>query len=146
MRYVLLLTVCLSIACSQETTPGEAEATEFAVLARAYQESYVNGSENCERIIEAMDDSIAFSENGTAWSKPELEEFCPHLPQKNVVSTFNDQRLLTRELGYDFVTQLYIRERGDTMRETASRIWQRIDGRWKITQMNNLLHKAAADE
>jgi len=78
-------------------------------------------------------------ENGRKWTYAELERFCPHLPKKNVVYTYHDQRLLDHNLGYDFVSQLYVKHTGDTMRETASCIWQKTDDEWKITTMNNLI-------
>lgn len=98
------------------------------------------GSDNCEEILSGMDEKIQFSENGKTWSYSDLKKFCPHLPKKNVVETFNNQKLINPKLGYDFVSQLYVNKSGDTIRETASRIWEKSNNTWKIIQMNNSLN------
>jgi len=110
-------------------------------MAQTYQSIYNEGSENCDRILSAIDENIEMWENGSIWSYSDLRKFCPHLPKKNVVKTYNDQTLLEHNLGYDFVSQLFVIQNGDTMRETSSRLWQKKDTTWKIVKMKNLISR-----
>jgi len=101
----------------------------------------MDGGENCETILAAIDENIEMWENGNIWTYSDMEKFCPHLPKKNVVDTYNDRKLLSSDLGNDFVSQLYVTAKGDTIRETVSRIWKKRSQTWKIVQMNNLLNQ-----
>ncbi len=148
MKYFVLLLMVAIAACSNEHPPTEREEIEFRKTAVAFQYDYMGGSANCASILNAIDKNIQMSE--TRFGEPvmeltyeQLEEFCPHLPEKQVIKTVSEQRLLTTSLGYDYVSQLYLRITvGDTARETSSRIWQKKDGVWKIIMMNNSLNKA----
>ena len=109
-------------------------------MAQDYQSAYMEGSKNCDKILGRMDREIRMWENGSVWSYADLEKFCPHLPSKPVIQTYNKQVLLGHDLGYDYVSQLYLRRRGDTMRETTSRIWKKVGDEWKIVEMNSMLN------
>ena len=102
----------------------------------------MEGSENLEIILASLDKNIKMWENGKIWTYEDREKYGPHLPKKNVIETYNDQKLLDSGLGYDYVSMLYINSKGDTLRETASRIWKNKDQKWKIVSMNNLINKA----
>lgn len=141
MKYGFLILLALLTSCKTNNSVTQAEIDKFEQLTQSYQTAYMEGSENCEEILAAMDENIKMWENGKVWTYSDLENFCPHLPQKNVVQTFNDQKLLDSNLGYDFVSQLYVSTKGDTMRETVSRIWKKKSNTWKIIRMNNLLKK-----
>lgn len=130
-------------SCQSENKTTENENGKFAEMTQIYQETYMEGGENCEKILLAMDEKIQFSENGKSRGFADLEKFCPHLPKKNVVTTFSDQKLINSNVGYDFVSQLYVNIKGDTIRETASRIWEKSNDTWKIIQMNNSLNRKA---
>lgn len=101
----------------------------------------MEGSKNCDQILAAMNEDTKMWENGNTWSFSDLKEYCPHLPKKNVIEMYNNQKLLNHDLGYDYVSQLYISPHGDTLRETVSRIWKITDNAWKIAEMNNLINK-----
>ena len=140
MKYNYLLLLGLIFSCKAETPVSEAEQSEFASMAQAYQGKYNEGSKNLAEILSSIDKDIHMWENGKIWTHADLEEFGPHLPAKNVIANYNQQKLLERDLGYDFVSQLYISTlSGDTLRETASRIWEKSGDQWKIIQMNNLI-------
>ena len=140
MKYIYLLLVGLIISCNSETPITEADQNEFAAMTQAYQSKYIEGSKNLDEILAVMDPEIKMWENGNIWTYDDMVKFGPHLPAKNVIETFNQQKLLRSDLGYDFVSQLYISSQsGDTLRETASRVWQKSGGQWKIIQMNNLI-------
>ncbi len=152
MKYFPLLLFIIVTACNQEptiTTITENQQKEFEEVARTYQEKYMEGNENCEFLIKFMDENIRMSE--ARFGEPNMEisyeqlvQFCPHLPRKEVISTITEQRLLQPDLGYDYVSQLYLRPSvGDTARETSARIWSKKEGSWKIIQMNNSLNVAA---
>ena len=120
---------------------------EFEKIAQTFQTKYMAGSENCEYILQVIDENIKMSEiqfsKKMVLTYEQLVQFCPHLPNKEVVETITEQRLLSKELGFDYVSQLYLRKsKGDTIRETASRIWKYKNGSWKIIQMNSSLNKA----
>jgi len=71
-----------------------------------------------------------------------IEKFGPHLPKKKVIDVYNEQILLKRKLGYDFVTLVYVSTiTNDTMRETSSRIWRKDENGWKVTNMSNLIKR-----
>ena len=143
VRSIFLFAILLLCSCQSNPEAPDFTIEEFQEMAQKYQELYMDGGANCELILMAMHKSIRFSENGKNWSYSDLEKYCPHLPKKEVISTVNDQRLLNPTLGYDWVSQLFTTSKGDTVRETASRIWQKDNDTWKIIQMNNLLEFAA---
>ncbi|WP_370392381.1 hypothetical protein [uncultured Winogradskyella sp.] len=147
-KIYLLLTLVLGIfmdSYAQGTTTEE-QQKEFKEITQTFQSNYMEGSENCESIIHAFDKKVKMSENRFSqqmtMTYEQLVQFCPHLPKKEVINTVTEQRLLSSELGYDYVSQLYLRKSvGDTVRETSSRIWELKDGGWKIIQMNSSLNK-----
>ena len=147
-KIYLLLTLVLGIfmiSNAQETTKEEKQK-EFEEIAKTFQSNYMEGSENCESIIQAFDKNVKMSENRFSqqmtMTYEQLVQFCPHLPKKEVINTVTEQKLLSLELSYDYVSQLYLRKSvGDTIRETSSRIWQLKGGSWKIIQMNSSLNK-----
>ena len=148
-KIYLLPTLILGILMNSyaQVTTLEVQQKEFEEIAQTFQANYMEGSENCESIIQAVDKDVKMSENKFSqqmtMTYEQLVQFCPHLPKKEVINTVTEQRLLSLELGYDYVTQLYLRKSlGDTVRETSSRIWKLKDGRWKIIQMNSSLNKA----
>lgn len=109
-------------SCNQEIPITHSEQKEFKDLAQSWHSRYVQGSENLEEILLGLDKNIKMGENGKVWTYEEVEKFGPHLPEKHILDTFNDQYLLNSNLGYDYVSQKYISTiTGDTMRETSSR-------------------------
>ena len=111
-------------------------------MTQTWHNNYTQGSENLEEILLGLDKNINMWENGKIWTYSEVEKFGPHLPIKHIIETYNDQKLLNKDLGYDYVSQKYISSMsGDTMRETSSRLWRKKNENWKITRMNNLIKK-----
>lgn len=144
----LLLTLVLSIFMNSyaQGTTTEEQQKAFEDIAQTFQANYMEGSENCESIIHAFDKKVRMSENRFSqqmtMTYEQLVQFCPHLPKKEVINTVTEQSLLSSDLGYDYVSQLYLRKSvGDTIKETSSRIWKLKDGNWKIIQMNSSLNK-----
>ncbi len=125
----------------------ETEKEEFEKIAHTFQAKYMDGGENCDYLLKVIDEDVVLSEiqftKELTMTQEMLVQFCPHLPKKEVVSTVSEQRLLTTDLAFDYVSQLYLRKSlGDTVRETSARIWKKKDGVWKIIQLNNSLNKA----
>ena len=115
---------------------------DFIEMTQILHNKYTQGSENLEEILLGLDKNINMWENGKIWTYEEVEKFGSHLPKKHIIETYNDQKLLAKDLGYDYVSQKYISSMsGDTMRETSSRLWRKKNGNWKITRMNNLIKK-----
>jgi hypothetical protein len=142
MKYTYLVFSILFISCNSETQITENDQKEFAEMTQTWHNKYTQGSENLEEILLGLDKNINMWENGKIWTYKEVEKFGPHLPKKHIIETYNDQKLLDKYLGYDYVSQKYISSMsGDTMRETSSRLWRKKDGNWKITRMNNLIKK-----
>ena len=140
MKYFnLILIISILSSCNTDKPISEKEQAEFEKMAQTYQSTYMEGSENLKEILAGMDKDIQMWENGKIWTYDDLVKFGPHLPKKTVIETYNEQRLLEKDLGYDFVTLLYINSKGDTLRETASRIWKKPKDRWKIFYMSNLI-------
>jgi hypothetical protein len=151
MKKLSLIIWVLLVACTQQKSPSESEISTqtisleeqqaFENMAQAYQTKYMMGSENLEDILAGFDEDIQMWENGKIWSYNDLVKYGPHLPKKRVVETYNDQKLLSDDLGYDYVSMIYISSAGDSLRETASRIWKKSEEKWKIITMNNLINR-----
>ncbi|PZX46342.1 hypothetical protein [Algoriphagus chordae] len=142
MKYIYLILLILCFSCNSDNAITETEKIEFEKMAQDWHNKYVQGSVNLADILAGMDENIDMWENGKVWTYKQVEKFGPHLPKKNVLETYNDQKLLKKDLGYDYVSQKYISTMsGDTMRETSSRLWELKNGNWKIVQMNNLIKK-----
>jgi hypothetical protein len=142
MKYIYLILLFLIISCNTDKDTLKADEQDFIEMTQNWQNKYTQGSENLEEILLGLDKNINMWENGKIWTYKEVEKFGPHLPKKHIIETYNDQKLLGKDLGYDYVSQKYISSMsGDTMRETSSRLWRKKNGNWKITRMNNLIKK-----
>ncbi len=142
MKYIYLIFLFLIVSCNTDKDALKTEKPDFIEMAQTWNNKYIKGSENLEEIMSGLDKNIKMWENGKIWTYKEVEEFDPHLPEKHIIEIYNDQKLLEKDLGYDYVSQKYISSiSGDTMRETSSRIWTNKNGNWKITRMNNLIKK-----
>ncbi len=143
--FTFFMGIAASSYCQDSLT--DAEKQEFAKVAQTFQEKYMDGGENCDYLMKVIDENVVLSEiqftKELSMTHEMLVQFCPHLPKKEVVSTVSEQRLLTADMAFDYVSQLYLRKSlGDTVRETSARIWKKKDGVWKIIQLNNSLNKA----
>ena len=144
---VLLVVTTLLFSCKSDKPFTEAQENDFKEVARLYQLKYMEGSVNCDAIMNSMDENIRmseirFTEPLRSYTFKQLKEFCPHLPKKQIFHSTTEQRLLNPSQGYDFVSQTFLRSTGeDTLRETSSRIWEIKNGEWKIVQMNNSIKK-----
>ncbi len=142
MKYIYFILVIVIFSCNSSEEITELEQNEFEKMAQDWNSKYMQGSKNLEEILSGLDENIDMWENGKVWTYKEVEKFGSHLPKKNVIETYNDQKLLKKSLGYDYVSLKYISTKsGDTMRETSSRLWELKNGDWKIVRMNNLIKK-----
>ena len=142
MKYIYLILLFLIISCNTDKDTLKTDEQDFIEMTQTWHNKYTQGSENLEEILVGLDKIINMWENGKIWTYKEVEKFGPHLPKKHIIETYNDQKLLDKDLGYDYVSQKYISSMsGDTMRETSSRLWRKKNGNWKITRMNNLIKK-----
>jgi hypothetical protein len=142
MKYICLAVAIAFCSCNSGKPFTETEQSEFEKMAQTWHNSYAQGSVNLDEILSGLDENIIMWENGKVWTYKEVEKFGPHLPEKNIIETYNDQKLLDKKLGYDYVSQKYVSTiTGDTMRETSSRLWESKNGNWKIVRMNNLIKK-----
>ena len=142
MKYTCLVLAILFISCNSEPPITDSEQKEFTEMAQAYQQDIMQGAEKLDAILAKMDRNLQMWENDKIWTYKLIEEFGPHLPKKEVINVYNEQILLYRDLGYDYVTMLYVSTiSGDTLRETASRIWKKTDQGWKVTYMSNLIKR-----
>ena len=148
MKNIFLILLVLMISCTSNMEITEEEQINFEKIAQTFQAKYMDGSKNCEEIIKSIDEDVTmseirFSDPAMIFTHEQLVQFCPHLPRKDVIETVTEQRLLSSTLGYDYVSQLYLRHSlGDTVRETTSRIWKLKNNDWKIIQMNSSLTRA----
>ena len=146
--WVVLTLICGTLLSSRaQESITEKQQQHFVEIAQTFQARYMEGSKNCEFIIQAIDENVRMSESRFSqhmtMTYDQLVQFCPHLPNKEVVQTVTEQRLLSSDLGYDYVSQLYLRKSvGDTIRETSSRIWRLQGDNWRIIHMNSSLNKA----
>ena len=44
-------------------------------------------------------------------SYEQLVKYCSHSPKKDVISTITEQKMVSSNLGYEYVSQLYLRKR-----------------------------------
>ena len=139
-RYFYIALVAFTVSCNSEQGVTEADQRSFEEMAQTWHLTYMKGGAHLDAILSGLDENIDMWENGKVWTYEELVKFGEHLPEKAIVDTYFDQKLLKEQLGYDFVSQTYISPNsGDTMRETSSRLWELKDGDWKIVRMNNLI-------
>lgn len=139
MRLALILLLALAaLPVEAQSADSLRGAEEFVSTVRSYQSLYMGGEDDdCDEIAEVLDDELVFQENGKAWTKAEMVQFCSHLPRKDVIDTISSHKLLTDDLAYDFVSQLHwAHNRTDKVRETTSRVWRRSGNEWKITHMD----------
>ena len=148
MKNILIISILFLVSsCKNNNTYSETQESEFKNTAISYQSKYMEGSKNCDYIMNSMDEQIVmselrFDEPLQSYTFEQLKVFCPHLPNKKIIESVTEQRLLSSSHGYDFVSQTFLRSNGiDTLRETSSRIWEIKDGVWKIVQMNNSIKK-----
>jgi hypothetical protein len=139
---LILVPIALSglaalLACSGEVTPAEADIGEFRRVAETYQQLYMDGGENCDRIVAVLADDIRMIENGEAWSHEQMEKYCPYLPRKEIISSWSDLAVLAPDRAYDFVTSVYRVGENAPGRETVARVWRKIGGQWKIVRMSS---------
>jgi len=71
-------------------------------------------------------------------TQEQLVQFCPLLPKKDVIITETEQRIMSSELGYNYVSQLYLRKIAG---ETSSGIWKLKDDGCEVIQMNSSPNK-----
>ena len=143
MKSLFLLLTPFLVSCTSNSI-GEMNAEEFAATVQNYQSMYIEGRvDNCDMILAMVDENIAFTENGETWTKSDMIQYCPHLPEKNVFETISNQKLFTSEFAYDFVNQLYLNQDKDTMSETTSRVWKKTGDGWKITKMDIVRYQIA---
>lgn len=142
MKYIYIVLAILIFSCNSNEGITEFEQNEFEKMAQGWNSKYMQGSKNLEEILSGLDENLDMWENGKIWTYKEVEKFGSHLPKKDVLESYNDQKLLKKSLGYDYVSLKYISSiSGDTMRETSSRLWKLSDGDWKIIRMNNSIKK-----
>src|SRR5690606_4629438 len=123
MKYFSLVMLFLIMACNNKMGTLKTAEENFIKRSQTWQNKYVQGNKNLDEILEGLDRDIIMLENGKTWTYQEVVKFGPHLPEKQVIETYNDQVLLEKDLGYDYVSQKYISSvTGDTMRETSSRL------------------------
>jgi hypothetical protein len=135
----LALTLPALVGCVDNPSVTNAEAAEFQQVADAFQQLYTGGAENCEGIISRVAEDVTLVENGETWGHAQLEEFCPHLPKKNVVDIWSDRTVISPRLAYDFVTLVYENEPGVARRETMVRVWRKTADEWKVIRMSSVL-------
>lgn len=90
MRHALFLLVLALASYTTSSTDADvtdADVTEFRQISETYQQLYMEGGENCDRILPVLAEDIRMVENGEEWSHEDMEEYCPHLPRKDVVSS-----------------------------------------------------------
>ena len=142
MKYIFLVLAFFLLSCKADIPITEEEQKEFTEMAQAYQRDIMQGAEKLDAILSKMDRDLQMWENDKIWTYELIEEFGPHLPKKKVIDVYNEQILLKRKLGYDFVTLVYVSTiTNDTMRETSSRIWRKDNNGWKVTNMSNLIKR-----
>ena len=140
MAIHLLPWAVLTLAsCASAPRVSDSDTAEFQSVAERFQQLYLGGGENCERILPALAEDIEMLENGRVWTYEDLQEYGPYLPKKNVIRSWSDRSVLTPDLAYDFVTAVFEDDAGAQRRETTCRLWRKTAGAWKIVRMNNVL-------
>lgn len=131
--------VLILASCATGPLVSDSDAGEFQQVAEHFQQLYVGGGENCDRILAVLAEDIEMAENGQVWTHQKLAEYCPYLPKKKVIRSWTDHSVLGPGLAYDFVTVVFENDSGAQRQETTSRLWRKTAGEWKIVRMNNVL-------
>ena len=96
MKYCYLTLVMSLLACKSDQTFSDRDQKEFEQMAQTYQTTYMEGAENLQEILAGMDENIQMWENGKIWTYTDMVVFGPHLPKKEVIDTYNEQKLLEK--------------------------------------------------
>lgn len=144
--YLLPTVLPLLASCTHEPPISDSESAEFQQVAEDFQRLYVDGAENCARILPTIAEDVEMVENGQVWTHADLEQYCPHLLKKRVVESWSDHALLGPELAYDFTSVVFENDAGGRGRETTARVWAKRAGRWSIVRMNNVVGPVPAED
>ena len=63
MKYLGILFLILITSCKNESSITERQREDFKNLTKEYQTKYMDGSDNCEYILNALDENIKMSES-----------------------------------------------------------------------------------
>ena len=130
--FFMLLSVIL-LNAQRSNLPNEKDL-EFNQISKEYQDAYMNA--DCSILMPYLSEALVIFENGEYWSFEKVKTYCPKLPVKPVLNTDRAYRIISDTMVYEFVSQLYQREAGRKFNETASRLWEYNNGKWKIIQMD----------
>ncbi len=109
--------------------PNDFES-QFNNISKKYQDDYMNA--RCGELMPLLSEDLIIFENGEKWPYKKVKEFCPHLPVKPVIATERSYKILGDDLVYEFVSQMYKSNSGNTINETQARIWKYNEFNWKI--------------
>jgi ketosteroid isomerase-like protein len=141
MKHIILflLMSCYTI-CNGQTDSSIRSEIEAATLQE--QKAFKNGK--CTEVLESMDDDISFLANGKKIpSKTVIEKFCNSIkrPFKTPTVEKLDIYPLSDTSGYTVKTLEYTNNDNTKTQEFVTKIWQKTDGKWKITHLHSTVKK-----
>lgn|SRR5690606_28938680 len=134
MRYTFIFYASLLLSCSSEKPDLRVVESEFAGRTKLFHELYITAGDCSERNA-MIDKDIIFLENGQPFTYENILEYCSYIKPKDVFNIYSKQYLIQPTVGFDYVDQYYLNSEQDTLRETASRIWQLKSDNWLVTHM-----------
>ncbi|MCW8980380.1 MULTISPECIES: nuclear transport factor 2 family protein [Altibacter] len=134
----IFLIFSLSNTVNAQTLDSPNVESEIKEAAHKEQNAFKEG--NCEQVLDLMDNEITFLANGKKVpSKQIISKFCNSIPRpfKEPISDKLEIYALSNESGYTIRTFEYPKDDTTNMQEYVTKIWKRIEGKWKITHLHS---------
>ena len=140
----IIVTLIALINLPNVLSGQDLESTKDAlkIAAKKEQNAFKNG--DCDAVLAMMTDDITFLANGKPVpSKAVIAKFCNALPRpfKTPIKDQLEFFALTEDSGYTIRTLVYPHDEAHHMKEFVTKIWQKIDGVWKIKHLHSSANK-----
>lgn len=111
------------------------------------QDAFKNG--DCDIVMSLMDENITFHANGrSSPPKSVIERFCQNIPRP--FGELNKESLtvhpLNKDAAYVIRTLEYDKNEEVKVMETVTKIWNRIDGKWKMVHLHSTVKEVPNKE
>lgn len=139
---ISLMTLAFMLSLSVYSQDLETIKSEIQNAALQEQEAFKNGK--CTEVLAMMADDITFLANGNKVpSKQVIEKFCNSIPRPFKTPTVDQLAIypLTAETGYSIKTLEYPYDDHNKMQEYVTKIWEKTDGKWKISHLHSTVKK-----
>ena len=118
----------------------EAVKKEVKEMTLIEQEAFKNG--DCDTVMSLMADNITFHANGRpSPPKSVIERFCHNIPRPFEKASKQNLSVypLNKDAAYVIRTMEYDKNEEVKISETVTKIWNRIDGKWRMVHLQSTI-------